>query len=107
MTTPITSGTPSTFGDPIGIGAGLPEPELIARLANELFTTVPGQSQAPASELFNTAGIPGVQSVPVDVVLPGSAAPTEAELRALPASLAIPGFYFLDQKTNHRIVSSR
>jgi cysteine desulfurase/selenocysteine lyase len=106
MTTATPTGTSST---PTGVG--LPDAELIARLANELFAEQPGYRQdagpkAPASETFNTAGVPGMQSVPA------SAVPGEAELRSLPASLATPaglsttptlphtpGFYFLDRAT--------
>ncbi len=90
MTTATPTGTAST---PLGVG--LPDPELIARLANELFAARPGdppdaRPQAPAGETFNTAGVPGVQSVPADANLPASTAPSDAELRDLPASLAVP-----------------
>ncbi len=112
MTTAIpTASTP--------LGVGLPDPELIARLANELFAALPGHPQdalpkAPAEETFNASGVPGAQVFPADSG--PFAVPGEAQLRALPASLAvpqgpvgaaelpgtpklpyIPGFYFLDQ----------
>jgi len=86
---------------------GLPDPAVVARLANELFAALPGHPQdavpqAPASEPFNASGVPGAQSLPADANLPASSWPG-SDLRALPASLNIPspdralaGFYFLD-----------
>ena len=83
-------------------GTGLPDPAVIARLANELFAALPGHPQdavpqAPASELANVSGVPGAQSFPADANLPASSLPV-SDLRALPASLNLgnAGFYFLD-----------
>ena len=124
MTHALTTATPNTLAEPVGIVAGLPDAELIARLANELFAALPGDRQdavpkAPASEVFNTAGIPGAQAFPADAGAPASATPTEAELGALSGAFGltspargfsdtpttastnrlpgIPSFYFLDQ----------
>ena len=120
MTTAIPTGTSSATTGPLG--EGLPDPDVIARLANELFAALPGHPQdalpqAPSSETLNTAGVPGIQAFPADASLPASSAPGEAELRDLPASLAvpsgsavpaglsakpalpdIPGFYFLERE---------
>ena len=114
----MTNVTPT---NPAPIGAGLPGPGLITRIANEMFAALPGHPQdavpqAPASETLNTAGVPGTQAFPVDTG--PFAPPGEAELRALAESLVVadgfagspdiasssrqpapPGFYFLDRPT--------
>ena len=124
MTHALTTATPNTLAEPVGIVAGLPDAELIARLANELFAALPGHPQdiapkAPASEVFNMAGVPGAQAFPADAGTPASATPTEAELGALSGAFGltspaagftdtpttatpnrlpgIPSFYFLEQ----------
>lgn len=120
MTTTLPTTTSGNFAEPFGIVAGLPDAELIARLANELFAALPGHPQdavpkAPASETLNTAGVPGVQAFPADAGVPAAATPTEAELDALSGAFGLaasaagfadaptpdrlpgfPGFYFLD-----------
>ena len=120
MTIAIPTGTsPATTGPLV---EGLPDPDVIARLANELFAALPGHPQdvgpkAPSSETLNTAGVPGIQAFPADASLPASSVPSEAELRDLPALVAvpsgsaaltglsakpalpdIPGFYFLERE---------
>ncbi len=119
MTIAIPTGTsPATTGPLV---EGLPDPDVIARLANELFAALPGHPQdvgpkAPSSETLNTSGVPGIQAFPADASLPASSVPSEAELRDLPSLLAvpsgsavpaglsakpalpdIPGFYFLER----------
>ena len=119
MTTAIPTGTSSATTGPLV--EGLPDPDVIARLANELFAALPGHPQnavpkAPSSETLNTSGVPGIQAFPADASLPASSVPSEAELRDLPTLLAvpsgsavpaglsakpalpdIPGFYFLER----------
>jgi len=78
--------------------AGVPDPAVLARMANEFFTALPEFSQlsgtAPAAQ-------PKPPTIPANAesrvspqglagIAPSSAFPTEAELRALPASL--PGY---------------
>jgi cysteine desulfurase / selenocysteine lyase len=76
----------------------LPDPAVLARMANEFFTALPGYSQpgesvANAESLSGAPSIPSVGSleIPASVSagpLPGVGVPTEAELRALPDALA-------------------
>jgi cysteine desulfurase / selenocysteine lyase len=78
--------------------AGVPDPGVLARMANEFFTALPELSQAEksaaafpqasdvlpgATEALNTLGNSATLTSP-----PAAAIPTEAELRALPASLS-------------------
>ncbi len=95
--------TNTTLNSPDPSSAGLPDPAVIAQLANQLFAALPGHPQdavppVPASEHFNVSGVPGAQSFPADASLPASPLNEDA-LRALPASLDIlpgRGFYFLN-----------
>jgi cysteine desulfurase / selenocysteine lyase len=89
---------PALPGEKFGVPAGLPDPEVLARLANEFFTALPEFSQAeqsaPAVPQLNAA-VPGAAgALPASgdpaalASLPTSGIPSEADLRALPASLA-------------------
>jgi cysteine desulfurase / selenocysteine lyase len=76
--------------------AGVPDPAVLARLANEFFTALPDFTQASSAVLAGPAQLP---SVPASAepqmnpqgkvgIAPPDAFPSEAELRALPETLA-------------------
>jgi cysteine desulfurase / selenocysteine lyase len=96
-------------GEPQAVPAGLPDPAVLARMANEFFTALPStESLLPEAE--RSASVPGAaeamgaaRTPPAYVSLPGVAPPsagtpsasilpaslpTEAELRSLPATLS-------------------
>jgi len=79
--------------------AGVPDPAVLARLANEFFTALPEFEQPASISSDAIAQPPSIPSVPaaaeagltlqsVAGVTPPAAFPSEAELRALPATLA-------------------
>jgi cysteine desulfurase/selenocysteine lyase len=76
--------------------AGVPDPAVLARMANEFFTALPEFSQLSGTV---PAAQPKLPSIPASAenqaspqglagIVPSSTFPTEAELRALPAYLA-------------------
>jgi cysteine desulfurase/selenocysteine lyase len=86
------------------VPAGLPDPAVLARMANEFFTALPS-SETVAADAQRSAAVPGApealgaaRNPPPFVSLPGSALPsnslpaaslpTEVNLRALPATLS-------------------
>ena len=84
-------------GEKFGVPAGVPDPGILARMANEFFTALPEFSQADqsapavpqldaavpgAAEALNASGNPATLAS-----LPTTAIPSEAELRSLPRSL--------------------
>jgi cysteine desulfurase/selenocysteine lyase len=82
-----------------GVPTGLPDPEVLARMANEFFTALPvtdtAVAQPPyiaesarASEASSAVANPAQFST-----MPTSSFPTEAELRALPSTLSSSGGY--------------
>jgi cysteine desulfurase/selenocysteine lyase len=85
-------------GEKLSVPAGVPDPGVLARMANEFFTALPEFSQVEkkaaafpqasdavpgASEALNALGNTATLTSP-----PATGFPSEAELRALPASLA-------------------
>jgi cysteine desulfurase/selenocysteine lyase len=92
-------------GDAQFIPAGLPDPAVLARMANEFFTALP-LSETAVADTQRTAAVPGAPEAlgaannpAAFVALPGAASipstslsvaslPTEAGLRALPATLS-------------------
>jgi len=90
-------------GSGLTVPAGLPEPEVLARMANEFFTALPGAEFAgtessrvaalPQGTSFSSLSVPGsaISATPVQALAPApqTAVPSEAQLPALPA--AIPG----------------
>jgi len=85
-------------GEKFGVPAGVPDPGVLARMANEFFTAFPEFSQAeqsaPSVPQLNAA-VPGAAGAlnasanPAALTsLPTTSIPSEAELRAVPASLA-------------------
>ena len=85
-------------GEKLNVPAGVPDPGVLARMANEFFTALPELSQAEksaaafpqasaavpsASEALNALGNTATLTSPL-----ATGFPSEAELRALPASLA-------------------
>jgi len=82
----------------LNVPAGVPDPGVLARMANEFFTALPELSQAEKSAAAfpqTSAALPGATEAlsalgnPATLTsLPGNAIPSETELRALPASLA-------------------
>jgi cysteine desulfurase/selenocysteine lyase len=90
---------PVSPGNLQSLPAGVPDPEVLARMANEFFTALPvGQSVVPAAPYTADAArepqasIAGVSLVDSSAVPTGSL-PSEAQLRALPASLTAPDAY--------------
>jgi cysteine desulfurase/selenocysteine lyase len=82
-------------GGNVSVPAGLPDPGVLARMANEFFkslpeSSVPEQNAAGAPAL--NATLPGAAdalgSAATVTSLPLNAIPSEAQLRALPESLA-------------------
>jgi len=85
-------------GESFGVPADVPDPGVLARMANEFFTALPEFSQggqsAPAAPQLNAA-VPGAAGAlhasanPAALTsLPTTGIPSEAELLAVPASLA-------------------
>ncbi len=86
--------------------AGVPDPAVIARMANEFFTALPEfarefaqlTSSVPAapSQLPPVPAGTASQSLPQGItgITPPGAFPTEADLRALPDSLAVSALSF-------------
>jgi len=77
--------------------AGVPDPAVLARLANEFFTALPDFAQVSSAVLAGPAQLPSVpasadsQMNPqgkAGIAPPAAAFPSEAELRALPETLA-------------------
>jgi cysteine desulfurase / selenocysteine lyase len=76
--------------------AGVPDPAVLARIANEFFTALPDFAELssavpaapPQSPSVPAGADPQVAPQGVDGIVPPAAFPTEAELRALPATLA-------------------
>jgi cysteine desulfurase/selenocysteine lyase len=101
-------GAPASHADPFqtllpnaigSVPAGLPDPNVLARMANEFFTALPQFSppdEATASALQKSAPIPGTNEALAAVLenpgaptnFPSASFPNEAQLRALPASLS-------------------
>ena len=72
---------------PAGLPSGLPDPEILARMANEFFTALPfAEAAAPAAPSLSTteplSNYARLASAPVTTL------PTEEQLRALPATLS-------------------
>jgi cysteine desulfurase / selenocysteine lyase len=80
--------------------AGLPDPEVLTRMANEFFTALPDLlpvAEGAVAEAQRGSAVPAVSqgasipALPVNVnSVPGSVIPSETQLRALPANSAIP-----------------
>lgn len=82
--------------------AGVPDPEILTRMANEFFTALPdlapiaenvlaeaqrGIDLSKASQFVNAAGAPSTTALPS---VPTANLPSETQVRALPANSAIP-----------------
>jgi cysteine desulfurase/selenocysteine lyase len=82
------------------VPAGLPEPDVLARMANEFFTALPelvplaesvladaqrGGSAPSAAQAAPLAGVPANQGL-----VPAATIPSETQLRALPATSVLP-----------------
>src|SRR6266849_208419 len=84
-------------GERAAVPAGLPDPEVLARMANEFFTALPAADAALSEAPYVAAATrtmeassaatnsPGFSSVPA------TSLPTEAQLRALPSTLSNTG----------------
>jgi cysteine desulfurase/selenocysteine lyase len=103
-----TKGAPRSQADPFqtvlpnaigSVPAGLPDPNVLARMANEFFTALPQfvpPDESTASALPRSATIPGTNETLVAALanpaasanLPSASFPSEAQLRTLPASLS-------------------
>jgi cysteine desulfurase/selenocysteine lyase len=80
--------------------AGLPEPDVLARMANEFFTALPEfvpLAESALSEAQRVAKAPsGAQTAPLagapgnPVLIPATGVPTETQLRALPTASSLP-----------------
>jgi cysteine desulfurase/selenocysteine lyase len=94
---PFQTVLPNTVGS---VPAGLPDPNVLARMANEFFTALPQfvpPNESAASAVPRTAAIPGpgtndalaaaLANPSASANLPSTSFPSEAQLRALPASL--------------------
>ncbi|MDR2112277.1 MAG: cysteine desulfurase [Candidatus Accumulibacter sp.] len=128
MTTPdLPAAPPDADTWPAVIGAGAPDPALIAQLANQFFAALPGKTTAPARPPSFSPELSGVAQAAPPPVAPAetpdrarspAASPTEDELRKvtstldnalslIPARLAVPpadgiasaagAYYFIDQ----------
>jgi cysteine desulfurase/selenocysteine lyase len=85
-------------GEKFGVPEGVPDPGVLARMANEFFTALPEFSQAEQSAPTvpqRSAAVPGAAGAlnasgnPAALTsLPATGIPSEAQLRSLPASLA-------------------
>src|SRR6202167_5879866 len=79
--------------------AGLPDPEVLARLANEFFTALPAAHTVVPGTPYSTEAARGPQasSVGTDLVeysaSPTDSIPSEAQLRALPSTLSAADSY--------------
>ncbi len=76
------------------VPAGLPDPTVLARMANEFFTALPS-SEAVVADAQRSAAVPGMAEALASAgnpamftSLPSTSLPTEADLRALPATLS-------------------
>jgi cysteine desulfurase / selenocysteine lyase len=75
------------LGGPAGPPAGVPDPEILARIANEFFTALPlAEAAVPVALSAGTMEPAGKYASRASV--PNSALPTEEQLRALPATLS-------------------
>ena len=85
-------GEPGQTGESLSaLMASLPEPDVIARLANEFFAALPGHPSSPEGAMSSAPLATPMGSLPATPVVPpaaGFAPLTEEELRALPATLA-------------------
>jgi cysteine desulfurase/selenocysteine lyase len=72
------------------VPAGLPEPDVLARMANEFFTTLPEFVTVAESVLGDAPAVPlaGVPAHPA--LVPTTALPSETQLRALPSTSGLP-----------------
>jgi cysteine desulfurase/selenocysteine lyase len=78
--------TASALGSP-ALPAGVPDPEILTRLANEFFTALPlTEAAVPATLPAGTVGQP-TNSVGLPS-LPATTLPTEEQLRSLPATIS-------------------
>ena len=99
---PATSETlVNVWTDGAQVPAGLPDPAVLARMANDFFRASPGVPQAgalpivsgPTREASSASASPGAgslanyQSTSGPTARPDVTVPTEAELRAIPATL--------------------
>src|SRR6202451_2797214 len=79
--------------------AGLPDPEVLARMANEFFTALPAAHTVVPGTPYSTEAARGPQasSVGTDLVeysaSPTDSIPSEAQLRALPSTLSAADSY--------------
>jgi cysteine desulfurase / selenocysteine lyase len=84
-------------GELQALPAGLPDPQVLARMANEFFTALPGTGKiAPKAPALATATSAldsgsGVASPAQFAAQPTSSLPTEVQLRALPSTLPSAG----------------
>jgi cysteine desulfurase/selenocysteine lyase len=79
--------------------AGVPDPEVLARMANEFFTALPAAQTVVPAAPYPAGAARGPQASIAAVSLADSSAdptasrPTEAQLRALPSSLGVADAY--------------
>ena len=78
-------------GSSVPAGAGLPEPQVLARMANEFFTALPDllpMAEGVLAGAQSGASIPGIPASSLQI--PAARIPSETELRALPTTSSLP-----------------
>jgi cysteine desulfurase / selenocysteine lyase len=96
----VTDGNgPDSAGNLQSLPAGLPDPEVLARMASEFFTALPGAHTAVPAVPYATeaAGVAEAPSAGTNLTHPSAnptaSLPTEAQLRALPSTLSAADAY--------------
>jgi cysteine desulfurase / selenocysteine lyase len=86
-------------GNRQALPAGLPDPEVLARIANEFFTALPAAPTVVPGTPYTTAAAPGAEASSVGTSLvqysasPTASIPSDAQLRALPSTLSAADSY--------------
>jgi cysteine desulfurase/selenocysteine lyase len=90
---------PDVAGNLQSLPPGLPDPEVLARMANEFFTARPAAKAAVPGAPYTAEAARGAEASNVGKSLveysasPTASVPTEAQLRALPSTLAAADVY--------------